>query len=61
MPADLEISRDLGCAEAERTTLMTTPHSSTRIDGIPITPVEWLARGRGVQPLVEILGVRRLM
>ena len=40
---------------------MTTPHSSTRIDGIPITPVEWLARGRGVQPLVEILGVRRLM
>ncbi|PYY34479.1 hypothetical protein DEJ32_14830 [Curtobacterium sp. MCPF17_046] len=40
---------------------MTTPHSSTRIDGIPIDPVEWLARGREVQPLVEILGVRRLM
>ncbi|PYY65525.1 hypothetical protein DEJ30_00170 [Curtobacterium sp. MCPF17_003] len=40
---------------------MTTPHSSTQIDGIPTTPIEWLARGRPVQPLVEILRVRRLM
>ena len=40
---------------------MTTPHSSTRIEGDPVTPVEWLARGRAVQPLVELLGVRRLM
>lgn len=40
---------------------MTTPHPSTRIDGIPITPVEWLARGRAVKPLVEILEVQRLM
>ena len=40
---------------------MTTPHPSTRINGIPITPVEWLARGRPAQPLVEILGTWRLM
>lgn len=40
---------------------MTTPHCSTRIDGIPITPVEWLARGRAVKPLVEMLQVQRLM
>ncbi len=40
---------------------MTTPHSSTRIDGIPMTPREWLTSGRPVQPLVEMLRVPRLM
>ncbi len=35
---------------------MTTPHSSTRIDGIPITPVEWLARGVGFSPWLRYSG-----
>lgn len=39
---------------------MTTPHSYTSIDGEPATPVEWLTAGRHVQPLLELLGTRRL-
>ncbi|MBF4603141.1 hypothetical protein [Curtobacterium sp. VKM Ac-2884] len=34
---------------------MTTPHSSTRVNGRPVAPIEWLAAGQDAQPLVDIL------
>lgn len=44
-------SPSLGC--------MTTPHPDTFIGGRPATPVDWITAGQDVQPLLDLLRIRR--